>query len=61
MTGQKDSALRRLKGLDIALGGEAAFGHIDPAQVETAALNVVRSIERDLEQEAIVRYVALLD
>ncbi|TLS45696.1 hypothetical protein FE633_13080 [Streptomyces montanus] len=60
-TGKEGSALRQLKGLDIALGGEASFGHIDPAQVEAAALNVVRSIERDLEQEAIDRYVALLD
>ncbi|WP_327722317.1 hypothetical protein OG381_48265 [Streptomyces sp. NBC_00490] len=59
-TGQKGSALRQLKGLDIALGGEASFGHIDTAAVENAALNVVRTIERDLEQEARDRYFALL-
>lgn len=60
-TGKEGCALRTLKGLDIMLGGATAFGHIDPAEVEAGALNVVRSIERDLEQEAIDRYVALLD
>ena len=59
--GQKGSALRRLNGLDIALGGESVFGHIDPAEVEAAALEVVRGIEQDLADEAFDRYISLLD
>ncbi|WP_030944291.1 hypothetical protein [Streptomyces sp. NRRL S-646] len=59
--GQKGSALRRLNGLDIALGGESVFGHIDPADVEAAALQVVRGSEQDLADEAFDQYIALLD
>jgi hypothetical protein len=61
--GQVGSALRRLPegGLEIALWGDKAFGHIDPAQVQSAALAMVRTIEVDLEEDAAERYLALLD
>ncbi|MGW7594282.1 hypothetical protein [Streptomyces rubiginosohelvolus] len=61
--GQKGSALRKLPGseLEIALWGEKAFGHIDPVHVRNAALDLVRTIENDLEEEAVERYLALVE
>ncbi|MFI0776150.1 hypothetical protein [Streptomyces sp. NPDC021212] len=57
------SALRRLpgSGLETALWGEKVFGHIDPVEVRNAALDLVRTIENDLEEEAVERYLALVE
>ncbi|MGA6160622.1 hypothetical protein ACPEIC_45755 [Stenotrophomonas sp. NPDC087984] len=61
--GQKGSALRKLPGggLEIALWEEEAFGHIDPVHVRNAALDLVRTIENDLEEEAVEHYLALVE
>ncbi|WP_406205246.1 hypothetical protein OH807_30505 [Kitasatospora sp. NBC_01560] len=55
-------ALRRLPGeqLWIELQDGSSFEGVDPETVEAHALAVVRSIENDLEQEVVDRYLDLL-
>jgi len=45
----------------IAVGDELAFGLIDAKELEDRALAVVRRIEDELEQEAIDRYLDMLE
>jgi hypothetical protein len=47
--------------LMIAVGDELAFGLIDAKELEDRALAVVRRIEDELEQEAIDRYLDMLE
>lgn len=56
-------SLRALPGsrLGIAVGGELAFGFINAKELEDRALAVVRAIEDELEQEAIDRYLDMLE
>jgi hypothetical protein len=59
----RNSSLRALPDsrLTIAVGGELAFGLIDAKELESRALAVVRGIENELEQDAIDRYLAMLE
>jgi hypothetical protein len=47
--------------LMIAVGGELAFGLINAKELENRALAIVRAIEDELEQEAIDRYLDMLE
>ncbi|MEU7745392.1 hypothetical protein [Nonomuraea sp. NPDC049158] len=64
LAGEKSNrSLRGLPGsrIPITLGGELSFGLIDSRELEERALAIVRSIEDEMEQHALARYLAWRD